>query len=72
MGVLDDDAIASKSVPSVTILGRIAALAANCNVNIADKDISTISDEVKPLYTVSDFSLAMYKQIYLHRESFAF
>lgn len=72
MGVLYDDAITSKGVPSVAILGRIAALAANCNVNIADKDIGAIGDEVKPLYAVSNLSLPMYTQIYLHQESFAF
>lgn len=72
MGVLYNDAIASKSVPSITVLGRIAALATHCDINIADKDIGAISDKVKPLYAVSDFFLSLYTYIYLHQESFAF
>lgn len=70
MRVLYDDAITSKGVPSVTVLGRIAAIAVDCDVNITDKDISAISDEVKPLYIVSDSSLPLYTQFtYIRRIS---
>jgi hypothetical protein len=54
MGILYDDAITSKGIPTVAILGRIATFAANCNINVADKDIRAISDEVEPLRTVSN------------------
>lgn len=53
VGVLDDDVAAAISVPSVGILGRVAARASARDVNVGEDDICRIGHEVVPLRAVA-------------------
>lgn len=68
--ILDDNRVASKRVPSITIFGRIFALTLHSNVDIAHQDITTISDEVKPL-RLSVFAPYSGSRNYSHQGNFA-